>query len=756
MYLGASWVVLQIADVLQNVVGLPDWMGAFTLLLLLIGLVIILATAWVQSKPDTTAAEEAGEVPTDWQIAPADAVQSLKSGQLPHLTWGRAILGGIVALSLLFGGAGLYVLLTGQPSFLGPQEVGADEAAVGIAVVPFAVTGGEELELWREGMVDLLATNLDGVAGYRTIDSRTVMAQWRQEVPDDETPDLRTSLEVAARTGARYALVGNLVGNPAGIRLSADLYDLSTGEEVAQVAQEGRADDVLGLTSALSVDLTRELLGGDPSQAAVQLGRLDALTTTSLPALRAYLEGESEFRRADFAAAVAAYEEAVLLDPVFALAWLRLSQAHGWLEDVGSEAGARAGEKALSLIDRLPARDQILVQASEAARTGDPSFLQGAQDGVRRYPDDPDLWFELGEVIYHAALQRGLASAQQARDAFDQAVELDPGFGPYRVHQMELIITTGDRATAEAALEEYRSSTEDARNIGEFELAIPLLMGTDEEAAAQVAASRDLDLRVVDQVRATFTNRNDRYDRIMDLSMANRDRPGADHQWIFYNLGSVGELERAGRLADSLDLTASIRGLGGGWMLGNWNSVPPSITALADPAVCEQPALDTQCLMFIGWGHALRGDPDVAAHSVTRLRYWADEADGAAAEFRNQFADMVEGTLAYREGRIPEARSLLAPIAAGGGNQGAMARKSLGMLEAQEGNVAEAIRYHSGNLFTYERSRTSFELARIYEQRGDAETARAYYAQFLSITNRGDQDLPEIVEARAALTRLGG
>jgi tetratricopeptide (TPR) repeat protein len=634
--------------------------------------------------------------------------------------------------------------------------VGADEAAVGIAVVPFGVTGGEELDLWREGMVDLLATNLDGVAGYRTIDSRTVMAQWRKEVPGEETPDLRTSLEVAARTGARYALVGNLVGNPAGIRLSADLYDLSTGQEVAQVSQEGSADNVLGLTSALSVDLTREMLGSDPGQAAVQERRLDGLTTNSLPALRAYLAGEAAFRRANFASAVAEYEEAVLLDPLFALAWLRLSQAHGWLEDVGSEAGARAGEQALELIDRLPARDQILVRASEASRTGDPSFLQGARDGVRRYPDDPDLWFELGEVIYHTAMGRGLASMEQARDAFDQAVALDPGFGPYRVHQMELLITTGDRAAAEAALEEYRSSTEDAKNIAEFELVIPLLFGTDEESAEAVARSLQLDMSVMNQIRVTFLNRSDRYDRLTDLNWANKDRPGAQQQWIFFNLGAQGELERAGRMTDTLDLTASTKTLGAGWMMGNWSTLPTSLADLARPEHCEQPALDTQCLMFLGWGQATSGDLDGARETLGRIRYWAGEAEEGAAEVRNQFGDLIEGTIAVREERASDARSILAPVAAGGGNQGALARKVLGALEAQEGNYAEAIRHHTGNLLNYERARTSLELGRIYEQRGDPEEARVHYGRFVRITDRGDEGLAEIVEAREALARLGG
>jgi len=96
---------------------------------LVVGLLVILTTAWVQSLPQTTAAEEAGEVPTDWQVAPSDVVASLKAGRLPHLTWGRAIIGGVMAMSLLFCAAGVFVLVTGGDSFLGPQEAGAELAA---------------------------------------------------------------------------------------------------------------------------------------------------------------------------------------------------------------------------------------------------------------------------------------------------------------------------------------------------------------------------------------------------------------------------------------------------------------------------------------------------------------------------------------------------------------------------------------------------------------------------------------------------
>lgn len=759
VYLGASWGILQIADVLQDAVGLPSWVSGLAVLLLLIGLVIILSTAWVQSLPSTTAREEAGELPTDWEIAPAEVLESLKSGKLPHLTWGRAVLGGILALALLFGGAGLYVALTGGPGFLGPQEVGAGEAADGIAVVPFSVTGGEDLDLWREGMVDLLATNLDGMGGFRTIDSRTLMSRWRGRVAGDEVPDLRTSLEIAAETGARYAVVGTMVGGPAGVRLGAELYDISSGQELAQVTREGPADQVLELASLLSVDLSRELLGAS-SRGTVQDLRLDALTTTSLPALRAYLEGEAAFRNANFADAVTAYEEAVALDSLFALAWLRLSSSYGWLDNIGNASAARAGERAAALVDRLPARDRIVVRAAEASRTGDASQFGEIRESVRLYPDDPDLWFELGEFIYHVGLRAGVATLPQALEAFERAVELDPGFGPYQVHPLELTIASGDRAGAEERLERYRTSTQDVRNVREFDVAIPLLLGDEAEATETLEASRDVGMGSLARVRIAFANRMDRYDRLRRLEWVNRDRAGADHQWLYYMLINEGALQRASRLVDSLDIAVPLQTLGAGHALLLWGAgAVPTFGGLARPERCEEPTFNAMCQGFVGVGLSETGDLEGARTSLRYLRQRVQAADaaGGSSDAMTLWADLVAGAIAAREGRSADARRLLSAVARrGSANQGLLARGVLGNLEAAEGNMPEAIRYYGGNLYDYSRPHAVYSLARLHEERGDVDRALAHYRSFLTMAREGDDDLPTIVEAREAAARLGG
>lgn len=66
--LGASWVLLQVVNELSAALSLPDWVSPVAVILLLIGLLIILATAWVQSHPLVDVRAQQEEVPDSWEL----------------------------------------------------------------------------------------------------------------------------------------------------------------------------------------------------------------------------------------------------------------------------------------------------------------------------------------------------------------------------------------------------------------------------------------------------------------------------------------------------------------------------------------------------------------------------------------------------------------------------------------------------------------------------------------------------------------
>lgn len=359
VYLGASWAVLEATALMRDELGLPSWVIPLAAILLLVGLVIITTTAWIQAHPITRL--RADELPSPWEVDLVDLGQSVAKGRLPHLTWARAILGGVFAFSLLFGFAGLYVLLTGRaPNVPGPREAVA-AAAPRIAVLPFR-TVGPELELWREGMVDLLATNLDGAGGFRTSDPRTLLNRWRSQVgQDDSEPDLEVALRVAEGVGASYAIMGSAVDLGGGVRLSADIYDIDSGESVGRAQIEGASDSVMVLVDRLSIAIVQQIAPFSPNE----LPEFDVreITTTSLPALKAYLEGEQKYRRGAWAEAIEHYLRALDADSSFALAHLGVAQAYGWTEAF-SERVFEFSHRAAEYTDRLPERAALLVRAN--------------------------------------------------------------------------------------------------------------------------------------------------------------------------------------------------------------------------------------------------------------------------------------------------------------------------------------------------------------------------------------------------------
>ncbi|HUP00559.1 MAG TPA: adenylate/guanylate cyclase domain-containing protein, partial [Gemmatimonadota bacterium] len=402
------------------------------------------------------------------------------ASRLPRRGLAAAGLMGAVALAALF----LFVRDDAPHSGL-PATADA-AAAPAIAVLPFTVQG-EGLEVWREGMVDVLSTNLDGAGGIRAIDSRTVLARWRESVEEGASADLARSLEVARRTGARYALLGSVVASGSGMRLVADLYDARSGAGLGRGQVEGSPDSIFGLVDRLSIEILAQALeeGEVPSEEL----RLASITTGSVSALKAYLEGESLFRRGEYRSALTAYQRALMADSTFALAAYRLSQAYGWT--VGpSEEGEQAIERAVRFIERLPEKQAAFVRAELALERGAIEGVEIMREAVGRHPDDAEAWFLLGEMYFHLAGQ-ALVPPGEADRAFLRAIRLDPRFAPAYIHRIHLALRYApDSVRAAEMIATYGSLAGGTSVDREFETAFALAFG---DSASRTRAWAALD-----------------------------------------------------------------------------------------------------------------------------------------------------------------------------------------------------------------------------------------------------------------------
>jgi serine/threonine-protein kinase len=316
-----------------------------------------------------------------------------------------------------------------------------------VAVAPFEVLD-PKLELWREGLVDVLARSLDGAGPFRTVSPTVVIRRWQGR------GDRESAAALGYRTHAGFVVFGELFSaGPDSVRLTGALLDTRKGRILAEIDRTDQASRIDHLADSVSLDVIRMLMPTTPGTHI----RLYSVGTRSLPALKAFLQGEQFLRRFALDSAIASYDRAGMIDTSFALALRRLQWALGWSDSAtsidyfGRAAAANHG---------LSPRDSLLVlsdagPAGRASVPDHPAFYsrtrRGAavlEEAARRYPEDPDVWYQLGEARFHGGFVFG-ASWNDARAAFDRAIALDSGFAPAYIHPVEIALNEND---AEAAL----------------------------------------------------------------------------------------------------------------------------------------------------------------------------------------------------------------------------------------------------------------------------------------------------------------
>jgi tetratricopeptide (TPR) repeat protein len=754
IYAAASWVVLQIVDVLKQNMGLPDWVFPFALVLLLLGLPVILTTLVVQRKILTaaTAGGSQGGAEPDSPRSPADhaVVRRLFS-------WRNAIMGGVLAFSLLFGFAGLGVLL--KEKVLSPDDAIAESAVPAIAILPFTVRG-DGLELWREGMVDLMSTNLDGAAGLRTIAGRTVLARWNETDAAETGGDLETALEVARATGAAYALLGSAVSSGSGMRLTADLYDVRTGESLGDVQIEGPADSVFTLVDRLSVATVRELAATEGADAvAVDLA---GVTTSSVEALKSYLEGMTYFRRSDFETAVESFSRAIDADSTFALAYLRLANCYGWMEGVWSGLQAEANEMAVRYKDQLPRRERILVEADLSVTGDDVVGLEDLKEYVQVHPDDAEAWFILGELYIHRGASFPVTRDEMER-VFARAVELDPSFGPYHSHLVDVAMwTTPDSAYIAGLME----AAEQASG-GAADRALLMDLAFGDEAHRAGALERLETGSVNEMTDLLLALRHPRYwdslepamrayyGRAEDAGISGVSPDQVRGASAFIGATGAAQAGQGAKALDFLELDSSQRFRT--CLITEMHNLGMSVLSdvLQDMREID-PADDVRpptlvCLAILAVDEDRQVDLEALTSALDDLRRQAvEDGESERTETLSGLLEFTEGYRLWRAGDPARALPLLVDNFRSVG--GPFGRLWIGQIYMELGQPAEAVNWLNTMWGRQYLPTAYLELGRAYEALGEMDQAVAAYAEFVEAWATADPELQPRVEA--ARTRL--
>ena len=137
---------------------------------------------------------------------------------------------------------------------------------------------------------------------------------------------------------------------------------------------------------------------------------------------------------------------------------MRLSSVYGWREGVGLRGDVHAAVEAARHADRLSERDRALLRVYVLFAQGDPAAADTVGTFLRRYPDDLEARYLLGEILYHDGPLRPVPP-ESVTAAFDAVVRLDSSLTPALIHPAELSLAYRDSAAYARYLAALERST---------------------------------------------------------------------------------------------------------------------------------------------------------------------------------------------------------------------------------------------------------------------------------------------------------
>jgi eukaryotic-like serine/threonine-protein kinase len=224
--------------------------------------------------------------------------------------------------------------------------------------------------------------------------------------------------QIGQRLGVKAYLAGTITSLGNSYVISINAVNCATGEVFARTQET--APDKAGVLKSVSTAATALRSNLGESMASIQ--KLSTpytnVTTSSLQAFHAFSLGEDEHRMGhDHPQAESFYQEAIRLDPTFAMALARLGVVYG---NMGSTSKAMALlKKAYDLREHVTERERMYIESQYALQQYDlPKALETFKLFVDTYPRDAAAWNNMA-IAYSA-----IGDYEQAADDFKKTWEI--------------------------------------------------------------------------------------------------------------------------------------------------------------------------------------------------------------------------------------------------------------------------------------------------------------------------------------------
>ncbi len=769
IYVVGSWVALQVVETLSETVGLPEWFGPVAFGLLIIGLPIVMATAFVQegvgaegkaatagghpspasrvaaarSEPAAARSPEAASFPhANGETEAPDATSATGSRRL--FTWRNALLGGVAAFTLLGLFTGGYLAL--RSLGIGPagtlQAKGILEDRAPILLAEFsAESDGKALaraatEAFR---VDLTQSEAVRLAEPAFVNQALVRMEREAGTP----LDFELARELAVREGIPAVVGGEILAAGGSFVLSARLVRAESGEELAAFRETARdSSDVVPSIDRLSQKLRSKI--GESLRSVRREQPLERVTTANLEALRKYSDALRAIDEADSDRGIALLEEALALDSTFAMAWRKLGIVH--FNRGNQEEYEEALGEAFELRDRLTETERYLTEGSyhQAVTEDRQAAITAYRNLLERDPTNSWALNNLG-VLYSRA-----GEFEAAAEHYERALAVDSTNVLAHTNLAETRVNLRHHAEAEQVLDAAAARFPGHPNVSYRKGRIAAARMAWDTARARFEAHREI--RPGDpgpRIGAEFA-----------LGALARTRGRLEDAWQHR------QAAQAARLDDGQELP-NLPGIGLAWDDILIRRDPDRAAARADSILAahpleEVPEEDRPHGMLVAL-YGLSERPERARAHLAAARAAAeatdepmDEEDVAAGRMavalaEGRFEEAIEHAEAVRRASDDDCPVCDLPPVAEVYDRAGVADSARALWERFATTPDYDRMWPNSNVLAraYER------LGQLYEQAGDPEKAALYYAKFVELWADADEDLqPRVQAARERLEAI--
>jgi serine/threonine protein kinase/Flp pilus assembly protein TadD len=296
-------------------------------------------------------------------------------------------------------------------SYVVPAGASAERAQNSVAVLYFEnLSSAKEDEYLRDGMTEDIITELANIKNLKVF-PRPALLPYRDKPV--------TAPQVGRELNASYVLAGSLRRSGNRLRITVQLVETRTGHALWAQRFDREMDDVFEVQDEIARSIAQTFrINLSPQEEQ----KIATKPTQNSVAYDYYLRGRSYARRESLEFALQMYEQAIKLDPNFALAHAGIAYICGIIHEIREhnpkwvERGDAACNKALQLDPNLAEALVARARISYSQRKHDQA-IEFAKRAIALKPDCEGVYNVLGRVYFASG------RFQEAAELTQKAIE---------------------------------------------------------------------------------------------------------------------------------------------------------------------------------------------------------------------------------------------------------------------------------------------------------------------------------------------